>query len=118
MATAALRPCATPKCSALVSKGHCDSHARQQDTARGTAQERGYDYQWSLYSQSWRQQHPFCGERMDGLSYRQHRRADCVGDVPANVVDHIRPMSKGGSKWEPGNHQSLCLACNSAKGDK
>lgn len=107
-----------PRCAALVTKGRCAAHSKAQDQLRGTAQQRGYDYQWSLYSQAWRQQHPFCGERADGLNYRAHRRAVCVGDVPAQVVDHIRPMSKGGSKYDPANHQSLCLGCNSAKGDQ
>jgi 5-methylcytosine-specific restriction enzyme A len=116
---APLRPCAEPGCGSLVPKGRCPEHARTKDKARGTAQQRGYDYAWAQYSINWRQQHPMCGERMDGMIYTEH--SECAREnivSPAEVVDHIVPMSRGGSKWDPANHQSLCRSCNTAKGDR
>jgi 5-methylcytosine-specific restriction endonuclease McrA len=31
------------------------------------------------------------------------------------IVDHIIPVSQGGSFWDPTNHQPLCGKCHSAK---
>lgn len=45
-----------------------------------------------------------------------HQCKKC-GAPPPLVVDHIMPVSKGGS-GEPDNLQSLCWDCNSAKGAK
>jgi 5-methylcytosine-specific restriction enzyme A len=117
MPMAALRPCAQPGCSALVSKGRCVQHAKAKDQARGTAQDRGYDYAWSQYSRDFRAKFPLCGMRIDGQLHPEH--SICVREgvmTPAEVVDHIVSMSRGGSKWDPNNHQSLCRACNTAKG--
>jgi 5-methylcytosine-specific restriction protein A len=119
MPKAALRPCAQPGCSAVVEAGRCSAHARQQDTARGTAQQRGYTYRWSQYSQVWLTVHPFCGERADGTMHAEHSRCWQEGRlVAAECTDHIIPVSRGGDFWHPSNHQSLCIPCNSAKGDK
>lgn len=117
MPHAALRPCAHPSCPALVRSGRCAKHAKVQDKARGTAQERGYDYLWSKYSQDFRQQYPICGMRIDGQLHREH--SVCVQEgrtTPAECVDHIVSMRDGGSKWNPMNHQSLCHRCNTVKG--
>jgi HNH endonuclease len=44
-----------------------------------------------------------------------YRCQDC--GAPANVVDQITPIARGGSE-QPSNLQALCAACNSAKGDR
>jgi hypothetical protein len=50
MPTAALRPCAEPRCPALVTKGRCATHARQMEHRRGTAHARGYTYrEWQPF---------------------------------------------------------------------
>jgi 5-methylcytosine-specific restriction protein A len=114
-----LRPCAAPLCPALVTKGRCPAHAKQQDRARGTAQQRGYDSRWASYSRQFRQEHPTCGERWDGVLDPTHSKCLQQGRMtPAECVDHIVPVSRGGSFWAPSNHQSLCVACNTAKGDR
>ena len=38
--------------------------------------------------------------------------------IPAQVVDHIRPLSQDSSDnnfWNPLNHQALCKRCNNRK---
>jgi 5-methylcytosine-specific restriction endonuclease McrA len=36
--------------------------------------------------------------------------------VRARVVDHIQSIADGGDVFDPANHQSLCVACNTRKG--
>lgn len=111
-----MRPCAQPGCPTLVQKGRCAQHERQQDRARGTAQERGYDHAWAEYSKRFRVAHPVCGERADGTLDRVHSRCAQQGlTTAAQCVDHTVPMSQGGSKWDPANHMSACLDCNTWK---
>jgi 5-methylcytosine-specific restriction protein A len=117
--TAAKRPCAKSGCPALVEHGRCPAHARAQDKSRGTAQERGYDSLWARYSKDFRAKFPICGMRADGRLYAEH--SQCVQQgitTAAGCVDHIVPMSKGGSKYDPLNLQALCIPCNTAKGDR
>jgi 5-methylcytosine-specific restriction endonuclease McrA len=121
MATSAARFCSgSPTCPYLA--GQCAIHgtsAQRRDKARGSAHERGYDYAWAQYSALFRTKYPICGMRTDGNLHREHSQCIQQGRTSAaEVVDHITPMSKGGSKWEPTNHQSLCKRCNTAKGDK
>ena len=35
--------------------------------------------------------------------------------VEAKVVDHIIPVRLGGSFWDDGNYQALCIKCHNAK---
>jgi 5-methylcytosine-specific restriction endonuclease McrA len=44
----------------------------------------------------------------------QKGKCACCGHKRKLTVDHIVPLSKGGSNW-PSNLQGLCLPCNSAK---
>lgn len=44
-----------------------------------------------------------------------HRCLRC-GATDALTLDHILPLSKGGT-WANGNLQTLCEPCNTAKGD-
>jgi 5-methylcytosine-specific restriction protein A len=36
-------------------------------------------------------------------------------DTPAQVVDHVRPISEGGSKTDSNNLQPLCNSCHNRK---
>lgn len=117
MPTAPLHPCTEPGCSALVTKGKCPTHAKAKDALRGTAQERGYTYQWSLFSQRWLSHFPLCGMRKDGELHIEHSRCWQQGLYTYEdlVTDHIVPLSKGGAQFDEANCQTLCRACNSAK---
>jgi 5-methylcytosine-specific restriction endonuclease McrA len=54
--------------------------------------------------------------RGDGLIHAEYSRCVQAGRaVQAECTDHILAVSKGGAFWEASNHQSLCLACNTAK---
>ena len=37
---------------------------------------------------------------------------------PANTVDHVTPLAKGGEPYDENNLVSACTACNSAKRDR
>jgi len=114
-----MHPC--PDCGTLVrGQARCQAHARQVDRRRGTAKERGYDESWAKFSRIWRNRYPLCGMRADGQIHNEHRRQWCVdkGLVPADCVDHIVPMTRGGSQYDDKNLQSLCVACNTAKGNR
>jgi len=119
MPSSSMHPC--PDCGVLVrGQARCQAHARKADLSRGTAKERGYDQRWATFSKAWRNKYPLCGMRADGQVHNQHRRSWCVeqGIVMAQCVDHIIPMSRGGSQYSEHNLQSLCLACNTAKGHR
>lgn len=119
--------CAVPGCAHPVSPGHrtCaqhtttnrqhhdaahydDPHRRQLRTSR-----------WTRYSLAWLRQHPLCGETADGTLDPTLSACAAAGQTrPAEVVDHVYPVSQGGSMWDPANHMSLCRKCNSAKGNR
>ena len=116
MPSAPQRPCATASCPVLVTKGHCSAHAKVKDQARGTAQQRGYTYRWSQYSKAWLERYPLCGMRMDGALYAEHSQCVQQGHpTVAECTDHIVALAHGGAMYDPSNHQSLCLACNTRK---
>jgi 5-methylcytosine-specific restriction endonuclease McrA len=118
MAVAPRHPCA--RCGAFI-RGKCPRcaplQARARDQARPGATARGYDTQWAEFSQKWLSQFPWCGQRIDGRLHADHSR--CVQDgkrVYAECTDHITALRAGGRKYDRGNLQSLCTACNLRKG--
>ena len=98
------RPCAAAGCPGRASNGrYCEAHAsrlkadRKPDT-RPSPSQRGYDQKWRRIRAQFLKAHPFC--------------ADC--NEPANEVDHIIPIAKGGSnQWD--NLQPMCKSCHSRK---
>lgn len=123
-----LRPCLERGCPVLVPSGRCPAHTRRHERPRdqGPRPDRLTTHRrllgserWRQLSRSWLAQHALCGERADGRRYAEHSRCTRAGRlVPADCVDHIWPVSKGGSHWAAANLQSLCVPCNSAKGDR
>jgi len=81
-------------CGALSDKAHCPDH-------RGTARN-GSTSQW----------------RKIRAAVLKRDRYSChyCGARPVNVVDHLRPVSRGGTDDEA-NLIAACPGCNSAKGD-
>jgi 5-methylcytosine-specific restriction protein A len=112
MPTAPPRPCSYGPCGRLVpGGGRCQAHKRPSAAARG------YTAGWARYARAWLRQFPLCGTRQDGRRYPVHSQCVRRGlDTPARVVDHIRSIAAGGDVFDPSNHQSLCVACNTRKG--
>jgi 5-methylcytosine-specific restriction enzyme A len=122
MPFAPMRPCAHPRCGVLVTKGRCRKHARQQDQARGTATQRGYNTPaWRAFRRAWLEAHPFCGDRLSGISLEHSR---CEVERPkggprkrATDVDHIVRVSGplDARFFDLAAVQSLCHACHATK---
>ena len=115
-----MKYCSTPHCPTLVHHGKCPAHtkvqAQQVDAVRGTAQQRGYTYQWSLYSKARLTRLPVCGMREDGsLDTTNSRCAQQGLTTMAQCTDHVVPLRHNGAMWDPSNHLSLCLPCNTWK---
>jgi 5-methylcytosine-specific restriction protein A len=112
MALAPPRYCTHPRCpKKAVAEGRCEDHRRP------SAHQRHYTYRWTKYAAAWLLVFPWCGQRRDGAFYPEHSACVRRGErVRAEVVDHIVPLSAGGSVFDPVNHQSLCVRCNTLKG--
>ena len=108
------KPCATPGCSAIVTKGsRCEEHRhkvasdeyRDDRRRRGTAHERGYDAKWQHYRKDYLARNPLCVVCLT---------ANRV--TPANQIDHIRPRAIWPELfWESSNHQAICTKCHKRK---
>jgi 5-methylcytosine-specific restriction protein A len=114
-----MRICPTPHCGRLIGYGqkYCSVCTHRRDALRGFAQQRGYDKTWHAVSMAWLRKYPFCGMRIDGQLHAEHSRCVQRGiRQRADVTDHIRSIRNGGARFDPNNFQSLCNACNIAKG--
>ena len=58
-------------------------------------------YEWRRYSEQYRREHSEC--------------AACGTESVKTHLDHIIPVSSGGSMWDTRNHQTLCSSCHSRK---
>lgn len=110
LALGAPRPCASPRCSALVQGAtYCPDHAKARaivrEAQRENAAARGYGHKWREAREGYLRAHPLC--------------ASCSTDavpVMATVVDHIIPH-KGDRAlfWQRSNWQGLCKPCHDRK---
>lgn len=75
----------------------------QQDAARGTSTERGYDKTWRRIRTMFLAQHPICAA---------HERNGRI--VPATEVHHKIALADGGTN-EDENLEALCHRCHSAE---
>jgi 5-methylcytosine-specific restriction enzyme A len=116
MARSAKFPCRQAGCGKLLdTPGHCDQHRRevfknQKQLVTIDYKERNRFYQrkaWKDARAAQLRREPLC---------RECRRNGKL--VEAVIVDHIVPISLGGSDYDPANHQSLCLRHHAIKGMK
>jgi len=66
---------------------------------------RGYTKRWQRLRRCYMAAHPSCEDPFD---------VHGQWSVPGEVVDHIRPLSQGGTNDEA-NLQTLCWSCHSRK---
>lgn len=90
-----LKVCATPGCPTLTRTAHCPQHTVHR-SGRSTSR------RWARLRATMLATHPLC--------------AIC-GKRPATTVDHITPVSRGGTD-APDNLQPACWPCNQAKGNR
>jgi 5-methylcytosine-specific restriction protein A len=111
MPIAPKRPCPAPGCRALVDRGYCDQHRRDQHRAYHQAspkhKENNRFYasaQWIRVRDAHRALEPLC------------RECRSVGKLTqVEIVDHIIPREDGGAPFDHANLQSLCRTHHNAK---
>ena len=106
----AKRPCRVPLCSGKTSHslGYCEAHTSLaigwNNPARGTAEQRGYDWKWRKQAKTVLKRDRYLCQC-----------ADCKGKhLPATEVDHITPKSRGGSD-DFDNLQAINTDCHRRK---
>ena len=106
-----LRQCTHGGCRELTQNTKCPKHetleAKESDSRRGTARERGYDSRWSKASRTYLRSHPIC----QCLECKANNKL-----TPATVVDHIIPH-RGDMVlfWDTSNWQSMSKRCHDRK---
>ncbi len=103
-----LRICTEPGCDAIADGPRCPNHIRSRDKVRTAT--RGTTYS----DREWRRIRLLVLARDDYRCQLRGRR--CTGD--ATAVDHIIPLSKGGSRLDPRNLRASCSWCNTSRGSR
>jgi hypothetical protein len=127
MPAAPLRFCATPKCSILVTRGHCPTHQKVQNK-RTSATQRGYTSQWERFRLTYYPQMlidagkvPACGASLAG---RHAAYSQCVRDGVVTMssleLDHEPPLTQDERAWpevvcDAHRVGFLCRSCHTAK---
>lgn len=91
--------CSEPGCYELTTAGRCEEHKRKAWANRSKAWGSGSTRKWREARRRQLVHEPDC------------RRCG----ARATQVDHIVPLSEGGSMWDPANWQSLCESCHDVK---
>ncbi|MFJ3507811.1 HNH endonuclease [Streptomyces luteogriseus] len=91
--------CADPECQELTTEGRCEAHRRKAWANRSKSWGSGSTRKWREARKRQLAEEPNC------------RRCG----AKATQVDHVVPLSEGGSKWDPANWQSLCGDCHDVK---
>lgn len=96
-------PCAQPGCPAIGRERYCPIHARaarrREDQNRPSPALRGYDARWRRIRAAFLATHRICGE---------------CGKARATEVDHIVPLSQGGTH-DRANLRARCKHCHSRR---
>lgn len=104
-----LMPCLN--CGTPTSNSRCDycesQYKQSKPRIRATSTARGYDYQY--------QKVRLVVLRRDNWTCVYCNKHLINSDA---TIDHIVPLSKGGSKHDPSNLVAACRSCNSSKKDK
>jgi len=79
-----------------------NNNQKQYDDQRGSSAERGYNAKWRRYRIRYLIDHTLC------INFDECHNV-------ATVVDHIIPVNRGGSFWDPDNHQLMCKSCHDRK---
>lgn len=101
-----LKPCSYPGCPNLTEGSYCvehQAHERARTYIRDPRINKRYDSRWRKIRNAFLAAHPLCAEC---------ERAGRI--VAATEVDHITPLSQGGTHAEE-NLQALCHSCHSKK---
>ena len=105
MPNAAMKPCAYPGCSNLVSGGYCEKHKASRQAVRDMASQGLYGTRlWKRIRERQLAKDPWC--------------ADCLRTgiyVSATDVDHVERHMGDKDKFFRGPFQSLCHSCHSKK---
>lgn len=81
------------------------------------ANARGYTYRWQQYRKRWLEQHPLCGDTLNGSSDEWSECARRKRVTLGTDVDHIQRVTGPDDErfWDQTNHETLCHTCHSLK---
>ena len=101
MPSAPLPACRESRCPGRATRrGYCADHAREQDRARGTSVQRGYDSAW---------------RRMRGEYIAQHPRCEVCGGTATDVDHRVSVREDASRRLDRTNLRSLCHAHHSQR---
>ena len=94
--------------------GYCDECSRKyarersdnSEQNRATAQQRGYDWRWRMFSQQFLRKHPVCVLCGKPATCTDHK------NTPAEIMLDLY----GRFDLNEANYQALCTRCNTIKG--
>ena len=88
-----------------IKKDDCDRCKKESFQGFDKSNQSFYNStRWRKYSHDIRRKHPLC----------VHCKEE--GNITiATMVDHIKPILQGGSKWDRSNLQPLCAKCHAKK---
>ncbi|MDO8616860.1 MAG: HNH endonuclease [Dehalococcoidia bacterium] len=93
-------PCRIARCPLPAKRGGlCASHLSAYERGRNPLRRGVYGPDWRKVRDAYIAEHPLCEK--------------C--GAPAQQVDHIIPISRGGARLDPAGLESLCRSCHSRK---
>jgi len=101
------RPCRAFMCpnTTTNANGYCDEHQALARERRGSARERGYDWQWEKFRARYLREHPLC--------------VDCLAKhcmTPATEVHHEKKLKDFPElKYDKRYLHALCHQCHSKR---